>query len=396
MEKSAVADRLSASVGRDWISRNPSSAVAWLTLVALVLFIWWARSFEIDEVARGAGKVIPASREQVVQSLEGGILTSIKVREGQVVQRGQVVAQLDPTRVESGVQETRARLLSSMAAAARLQAEVSGVPLAFPAQVQRDRALVLAETALYKTRRESLDKTLSGIRESLALVKRELQMTESLRAQGAASDVEVLRLRRQEAELNAKADEAQAQYLVRAREELAKVNAEVDVQRSVQRGRSDALDRLTVTSPVRGVVKDIENNTVGGVIPPNGKLMTIVPVDDSLLVDVRISPRDVAFITPGQAATVKLTAYDSAIYGSLKGNVVSISPDTIRDDVRREEYYYRALVRTAVSTLKGRDGADLPIFPGMVAEVEVHTGSKSIWTYLVKPFNKVGQAMGER
>ncbi len=370
--------------------------MAWLTLLALCLFVLWARMFEIDEVARGSGKVIPASREQVVQSLEGGILSTIKVREGQVVQRGQVVAQLDRTRVESGVQETRARLISSMAAAARLQAEVNGTPLVFPSQVLRDRALVGAETALYNTRRESLNKTLLGIRESLALVSRELQMTESLKAMGAASDVEVLRLRRQEAELKAKADEAQAQYLVRAREELAKVNAEVDVQQSVQRGRSDALDRLTVASPVRGVVKDIENNTVGGVIPPNGKLMTIVPVDDSLLVDVRISPRDVAFITPGQAATVKVTAYDSAIYGSLKGNVVSISPDTIRDDVKRDEYYYRALVRTEVSSLKGRDGADLPIFPGMVAEVEVHTGSKSIWTYLVKPFNKVGQAMGER
>lgn len=391
-----MADRMSTSLGRDWVSSHPSSAVAWLTLLALTLFVIWSRSFEIDEVARGAGKVIPASREQVVQSLEGGILTSIKVREGQVVQRGQVVAQLDPTRIESGVQETRARLLSSMAAAARLQAEVSGAPLSFPAQVQRDRALVAAESALYRTRRESLDKTLSGIRESLTLVRRELQMTESLKAMGAASDVEVLRLRRQEAELNAKADEAQAQYLVRAREELAKINAEVDVQQSVQRGRADSLGRLTVTSPVRGVVKDIENNTVGGVIPPNGKLMTIVPVDDRLLIDVRISPRDVAFITPGQAATVKLTAYDSAIYGGLKGSVVSISPDTIRDDVRREEYYYRALVRTEESSLKGREGAELPIFPGMVAEVEVHTGSKSIWTYLVKPFNKVGQAMGER
>ncbi len=391
-----MSDRQSSSLARDWVSSHPSSAVAWLTLLALLVFILWARAFEIDEVARGAGKVIPASREQVVQSLEGGILTSIKVREGQVVQRGQVVAQLDPTRIESGVQETRARLLSSMAASARLAAEVNGTPLAFPAQVQRDRALVAAETALYRSRRDSLEKTLSGIRESLGLVKRELQMTESLRAQGAASDVEVLRLRRQEAELLAKADEAQAQYQVRAREELAKVNAEVDVQQSVQRGRSDALGRLTVTSPVRGVVKDIENNTVGGVIPPNGKLMTIVPVDDSLLVDVRISPRDVAFITPGQAATVKVTAYDAAIYGSLKGQVASISPDTIRDDVRRDEYYYRALVRTEVSSLKGRDGAELPIFPGMVAEVEVHTGSKSIWTYLVKPFNKVGQAMGER
>jgi adhesin transport system membrane fusion protein len=391
-----MSDRLSGSLARDWISNHSSSAVAWLTLLALCLFVLWARMFEIDEVARGSGKVIPASREQVVQSLEGGILSSIKVREGQVVQRGQVVAQLDRTRVESGVQETRARLTSSMAAAARLQAEVNGTPLVFPSQVLRDRALVGAETALYNTRRESLNKTLLGIRESLALVSRELQMTESLKAMGAASDVEVLRLRRQEAELKAKAEEAQAQYLVRAREELAKVNAEVDVQQSVQRGRSDALDRLTVASPVRGVVKDIENNTVGGVIPPNGKLMTIVPVDDSLLVDVRISPRDVAFITPGQAATVKVTAYDSAIYGSLKGNVVSISPDTIRDDVKRDEYYYRALVRTDVSSLKGRDGADLPIFPGMVAEVEVHTGSKSIWTYLVKPFNKVGQAMGER
>lgn len=391
-----MTQRLSHSLAGDWISRHPSSVIVWLSLAALTLFILWARMFEIDEVARGSGKVIPATREQVVQSLEGGILAAIRVREGEVVQRAQVVAQLDPTRVESGVAETRARLISSMAAAARLRAEVNGTPLVFPPQVMRDRALVAAETALYDTRRESLDKTLGGLRESLALVTRELQMTESLKAMGAASDVEVLRLRRQEAETKAKMAEAQGQYLVRAREELARVNAEVDVQQSVQRGRTDALERLTVLSPVRGVVKDIENNTVGGVIPPNGKLMTIVPLDESLLVDVRISPRDVAFITPGQEATVKVTAYDSAIYGSLKGTVVSISPDTIRDDVRRDEYYYRALVRTEVGTLKNKAGAELPIFPGMVAEVEVHTGSKSIWTYLVKPFNKVERALGER
>lgn len=373
-----------------------TSRVVWVVTAALVVLLLWAWLFELDEVSTGTGKVVPTSREQIVQSLEGGILTELKVKEGDIVQSGQVLAQLDRTRFESTVQESVSRMRAAQATAARLQAEVNSTSLIFPAEVQQDPALVKAETALYHSRRSSLEQSLKGISQALVLVRRELQLTEPLVARGAASDVEVLRLKRQANELETKATDMRTQYLVRAREELAKANAEVETQQSVTRGRADSLTRLTFTSPVRGVVKDIAVTTVGGVIPPNGRLMEIVPLGDQLLVEARVSPRDVAFIHPGQQATVKITAYDYAIYGGLSGKVTTISPDTIQDDVRREVYYYRVYIRTDADVLKNKAGKAFPIFPGMIATVDIHTGSKSVLDYLIKPFNKAREALRER
>lgn len=221
-------------------------------------------------------------------------------------------------------------------------------------------------------------------------------MTESLAKQGAASNVEVLRLKRQANELEMKANDTRTQYLVRSREELAKASSEVEAQQSVTRGRADMLSRLTVVSPVRGVVKNIEVNTVGGVVPPNGRLMVIVPIEDQLLVEARISPRDVAFLHPGQRATVKISAYEYSIYGGLDGEVVTISPDTIQDDVKRDVYYYRVFVRTKSDSLYNKRGEAFPIFPGMIATVEIRTGSKTVWEYLVKPLNRAREALRER
>lgn len=372
------------------------SWVVWLTALALLAFVTWMNLFELDEVASGVGKVIPTSREQIIQSLEGGILTSLSVKEGDLVKAGQVLAQLDRTRVESSVQEGEARLVAAMATAARLRAEVSDVPLVFPPEVTRDSALVRAETALYHSRRDSLRKSLQGLTDALSLVNKELKLTQSLKTMGAASEVEVLRLQRQATELQTKATDLRTHYLVQAREELAKANAEVEMQQSVVRGRSDSLTRLALTSPVKGVVKDIEINTVGGVVPPNGRLLAIVPLDDQLLIEARFSPRDVAFIHPGQRATVKITAYDYAIYGALTGQVTTISPDTIQDDVKRDVYYYRVVVRTTSDVLLNKAGKSFPIFPGMIATVDVHTGSKTVWDYITKPLNRAREALRER
>jgi adhesin transport system membrane fusion protein len=262
--------------------------------------------------------------------------------------------------------------------------------------VANNPALVRAEMALYQSRQNGLREAVQGLEETLGLIQRELKITESLVAQGAASDVEVLRLRRQASDLRAKIADTKSQYLVKAREDLARANAEVETQSSITRGREDALSRTVVMSPVKGIVKNIEVNTVGGVIPPNGKLMEIVPVDDQLVVEARISPRDVAFVYPGQRAVVKVTAYDYAIYGGLEGRVVNISPDTIQDEVKRDQYYYRVFVRTTKDHLQNAQGRRFPIAPGMVATSDIHTGSKTVWQYLVKPLNRAGEALRER
>lgn len=373
-----------------------STWVAWSLFALLAVFVTWASMFHLDEVTTGTGKVIPSSHEQVIQSLEGGIIHKLLVREGDIVEQGQQLAQLDRTKTESTVLESESRLNAALATAARLNAEVNDSELVFPSELDDDVELVKQETALYQSRRVSLEKGLAGLRQGAALVQRELGLTRPLVNQGAASKVEVLRLERQKNELESKITEMQNQYYVRAREELAKANAEIEAQRSVMRGREDSLTRLTFNAPVRGIVKDIDVTTVGGVIPPNGKLMTLVPLDDQMLIEAKISPRDVAFIHPGQKALVKITAYDYSIYGGLEGEVTMISPDTIQDEVKRDVYYYRVYIRTDSNHLTNKQGKDFPVFPGMIATVDIKTGSKTIIDYLLKPLNKAKEALRER
>ena len=381
----------------DEVRASRSSRVVLWIAGFLALFLAWAWWFEVDEVSSGGGQVVPTSREQVIQSLEGGIVARLEVAEGDIVDRDQVLAQLDPTRGESSVEETAARYRAALAGATRLQAEVDGLDtLEFPEELAAHPDLLATERALFQSRRRSLAESLGGLQRSAGLVQRELQITRSLVDSGAASNVELLRLQRQNSELQLKIAEVRAEYMVRSREELAKANAEVESLSSVVRGRSDSLTRLTLRSPVRGVVKDIEVTTIGGVVPPNGALMTIVPLDDQLMVEARISPRDIAFIHPGQDALVKVTAYDYAIYGGLPGKVVTISPDTIRDEIKPELLYYRVFVRTESDALANRAGARFPIVPGMVTTTDIRTGSKTLWQYLIKPMNRAGEALRER
>lgn len=381
----------------DEVRYSAAGRVAWWLTAFVIAFFAWAWFFEIEEVSTGVGKVIPSSREQRIQSLEGGILARLDVREGQIVEKNQVLAQLDPTRGESSVEETAARYRAALASSARLRAEVDGdeEPV-FPSELDDYPELRKAELALFKSRRGSLKQSMANLNEALGLVRKELNITQSLVKSGAASNVELIRLQRQRAELELKISETETSYMVRSREELAKSNAEVQSLSSVVRGRADTLERMTLYSPVRGIVKHIEVTTMGGVVPPNGSVMTIVPLDDQLLVEARISPRDIAFIHPGQEALVKVTAYDYAIYGGLKGTVATIAPDTLRDEIKPEIVYYPVYVRTESDVLVNKAGKQFPIVPGMVTTADIRTGSKTVWNYLTKPFNKAGEALRER
>ncbi|MNN39357.1 Hemolysin secretion protein D, chromosomal [compost metagenome] len=234
------------------------------------------------------------------------------------------------------------------------------------------------------------------MRASLGLVRSELEITENLARVGAASNVEVLRLKRQKSELELKLTQSRSEYMVRAGEELAKANSDVQTLSSVLKGRSDSVTRLTLRSPVRGIVKDIEVTTIGGIIPPNGRLMQIVPMDDQLLIEARISPRDIAFIHPDQDAKVKITAYDYSIYGSMDGKVVTISPDTIQDEVKPEVFYYRVFIRTNDNELHNKAGKAFSIVPGMIAAADIKTGQKTVLDYLIKPMNRAREALRER
>lgn len=373
-----------------------SSVIIWIIGIGLLVLLSWAWLFKLEEVSTGTGKVIPSSKEQLIQSLDGGILTTLNVKEGEIVERGQVLAQLDPTRFESNVGESESLLVSSRATSARLRAEVSGTPLSFPEEVLKYPKLVKEETALYQSRRANLQESVAGLEQALLLVQQELEMTAPLVAKGAASEVEVLRLKREANDLRNQMNDIRNQYFVQAREELSKANTDVETQQQVVRGKSDTLSRTVFKSPVRGVVKEIDVMTLGGVIPQNGKLMTIVPLDEKLLVEARISPRDIAFIRPDQEALVKITAYDYSIYGGLNGKVAMISPDTLRDEVKQDQFYYRVYIRTDSDKLSNNAGQEFNITPGMVATVDIRTGSKTVMDYLIKPFNKAKEALRER
>lgn len=373
-----------------------ATRITWLSSLAVAALLVWSYFAEVVEVSTGDGRVIPISREQVIQSLEGGILLDLLVREGDIVEPDQVLAQMDLTKTESNVEESAARYRATLASVARLEAEVNGTPLVFPEELDAYPELIASETRLFDTRREGLRQTLAGVERSLALVREELGITESLLEIGAASNVEVLRLRRQLSELELKASDIRSEYMILAREELARARAEMQALRSVVRGRTDSLSRLTIRSPVRGIVKDIEVTTRGGVVPPNGRLMEIVPMGDQLLVEARISPRDIAFIHPGQPAKVKITAYEYTVYGGLDGQVTTISPDTIRDETKPDVFYYRVFIRTEGDALVNKEGTRFPIVPGMIATVDIRTGEKTVFDYLMKPIRSASEALRER
>lgn len=391
-----LGDQITYLDGQDERSITGSMRVIWACALMLACFIAWAAWFQVVEVSTGTGKVVPSSREQLIQSMEGGIIKELNVSEGALVERGQVLAQLDAVKSESNVGESEAKYRAALASVNRLQAEVSEKPLTFDASLDKYPELRRAETELFNARRKGLAETLTGIESSLKLVRSELDITENLAKIGASSRVEVLRLNRQRSELELKATEARSEYMVHAREDLAKANSEAQMLSAVIRGRSDSLSRLTLHSPVRGIVKDIKVTTIGGVVPPNGQLMQIVPLDEQLLIETRISPRDIAFIHPEQQAKVKITAYDYSIYGSLDGKVVTISPDTIQDEVKPEIFYYRVYIRTDSDVLRNKAGKTFAIVPGMIATVDIRTGEKTVLDYLIKPLNRAREALRER
>ncbi len=373
-----------------------TSAIIWLCVLALLVFLLWAHFAVLDEVTVGIGKVTPSSRAQMIDSLDGGIVKQLNVHEGNIVQRGEVLATLDPTRFQTNFGEAIARVRTLRASSERLQAELSDTPLTFSADILQHPELVARETQLYQARRQNFVETIGNLQQSLALVQAELNVTEPLMLRGAAGKVDVIRLRRQVSDLRGKIDEARNDYSVRAHEEQVKNNGELDAQLQVAAGKQDLLTRTTLISPVRGIVKDVRVTTVGGVLEPGGKLMEIVPLEDQLLIETRINPRDIGYIRPGLPAVVKITAYDASIYGDLYGEVETVSPDTLQDEVRHDEFYYRVYVRTQKAELTNKSGRKFAIMPGMVANVEIKTGQKTVMDYLLKPLNKARESLRER
>lgn len=423
----------------DWAiaEQTPKGAriVIWLSVASLAVLLLWSAFAVLDEVTRGEGKVIPSRQIQILQSLDGGIVSEILAREAQTVKVGDLLLKVDPTRMVSSLRENQSQYLALLAKAARLRALAEGSRFVPPDEVvQQAPDIVEQERALYESRRAELDATLGVTRQqatqraqelvsvrarreqasqSYTLTARELEMTRPLVRTGAVSDVELLRLERDVAryrgerdsassdiprlesavtEANRKIQEVELTFRNVARSELSEVNAKLNALSEGSAALEDRVKQTEIRSPVNGTVKQLKVNTVGGVVQPGKDVIELVPSDDALLLEAKVLPRDIAFLRPGQKALVKFTAYDFAVYGGLEATLEQIGADSVVDE--KGNAYFVVRVRTLSNTIGHQK---LPIIPGMVAEVDILTGKKTVLSYLMKPILRAkSQAMTER
>lgn len=397
-------------------------------------FIWWAALFEIEEVTRGAGRVVPSQQVQVIQSLEGGIVREILIEEGATVDRNAPLLRIDDTAAGAQRGELLEQEATLMAELIRVRTEAEGSEaLIFPeALAARAPEAVAAEQEVFASRRSQLSSELQVLQDQLtqrraeieearamiaklegqiAPLAEEVRLTRQYVETGAVTQIELLRLETRLAELegdlavsrarmprlDAAIAEAEAQletarraYVLTARERLARVQGELSVLRETLRAAEDRVTRTTLRAPVRGVVNTLNVTTIGAVVGPGDPLVEIVPVDDHLLIEARISPQDVAFLRPGDPASVKITAFDYVVYGSLSGTVERIGADTLTDEDGNA--FFQVAVRTDSTDLGGNQ-----ISPGMVAQVDIQTGRKTVLDYLLNPFLRVrDEALRER
>lgn len=388
-------NHLNVLMERPWLARF----TLWFSLSAVAAFLLWAGYAEIDQITRAQGSAISASRTQVIQSLEGGIVSEINVREGDVVQKGQVLLRLDRTKVEASYLESRARAVGLEAVILRLKAETFGTPLKFPAvMLKKYPEITTAQQTLYQKRQYALQEEIGSIEKGLVLARKELSLNEPLLKTGDVSEVEVLRLRRQISDMEAQATNKRNKYFQDAQAELAKAEEDFAGVEQVVTQRKDQLDRIELVAPVKGIVKNVRATTVGGVVRPGDEVMQIVPTHEALIFEAKVRPADVAFLKPGLKAIVKLDAYDYTIYGTLNGQLTYISADTFNEENRASaETYYRVHVETKDRQLSARKGESIEIIPGMTATMEIITGSNTVLRYLVKPITKAAnEAMRER
>lgn len=436
LEEDVLARDFGVDADAAMLQQDPLRARMAIKTVAFAIgvFLIWSVFAHVDEITRGDGKVIPSRQLQVVQSLDGGIVSDILAKEGEVVRAGQVLIKIDATRFLSSFKESRATYLALLAKGARLRALAEGTEFIAPPEVLReDPKLAEEERKVYFNRKAELDSQISIVREQVtqrmhelgeararyeqasqghALTSRELELTRPLIASGAVSDVDLLRLQRDVgryagersqassqitrlqaamAESQKKQLEVELEFKNVARNELAETQAKINSLGESSVALSDKVKLADVRSPVNGTVKRILFNTVGGVVQPGKDIVEVVPIEEELLLEARVQPKDIAFLRPGQKANVKLTAYDFTIYGGLEGKLEHIGADSVLDEKGNAFYVVR------VRTNRPNFGDNLPIIPGMTAQVDILTGQKSVLSYLLKPVLRAKQyALTER
>jgi adhesin transport system membrane fusion protein len=423
------------------IHRKGSSIAFVLTLVIgllMVTFVVWAHFTVLDEVTRGMGSVIPSQKVQMIQNLEGGILQEISVQENQIVNKGDLLIRIDNAMAASQYQDAFTKAAEHEAAIFRLNTEIDGKPkLVFPeAFKEADPQVVRDQQSIFKARQEQLQAELNVLRsqhsqkqqeitemksrkaqleQGIGLAKQQRDIAKPLVDQGVYARVDYLalerdisslqgdidalrlaipRIRQAANEASRRIEQRRAEFKAQALDEMNNRRGELKSLTQIMSAGEDRVTRTDVRSPVRGTIKQINLNTIGGVVRPGESILEIVPLDDTLLIEARIRPADIAFLHPGQKAMIKITAYDFSIFGGLDGVLEAISADTIEDD--NGESFYKVKLRTQKNAIAYR-GEELPIMPGMTASIDILTGKKSVLAYLLKPILRAKQnALRER
>jgi len=379
--------------------RRNYSVVLWVLLLAMIGFGVWSSHFRIDQVARATGEVIASSRVQIIQSVDGGVLSTLNVKEGDRVAKGQVLATLDQTRIGAAVKEVDVRLSALKAKAVRLRAEVTGSKrLVFPAEVQRFPDLMKVESALFKQKKTGLSEELRTLKVAVVLAREEAELIKQLSSSGDVNRTEVIRSARALNDAQAQLINRKNEYLEQVSAEWAKAEDEIAQNVQILTQRQQQLADSVFIASLPGIVKNVRVTTLGGVLRGGDELMQIIPVDDELIIEAKISPADIGQVQKGLQATIRFDPFDYTIYGGVIGEVVYVSGDTLKEETGQgEEIYYRVHVTTKTSPVTTTSGRVLEILPGMTAQVDIKTSDRTVLNYLLKPLRKtLSESFGER
>lgn len=383
-------DKMNQAADFEVSSNTGSRLTMWVAMLGLLLLTAWAGLTEIDQVKRAQGQIIASDRTQVIQAVDGGVLRELFVQEGQEVKAGQLLASFEKTRVRAALDDTQGKVMALRITLARLRAEVYGKNLVFEPAMLSYKALVENQTNLYNRRKTAFTEDIQALRKVLGVLLEENAMITKLEATGDVSQADILRSRRQIADLEAQITTRHNKFFQDAQAEMTKAQEDLNAQTEALNDRTQLLEQTDMNAPSPGLVKSIRVTTLGGVVRAGDVVMELLPTQSGLVLEAKVYPGDIAFISVGQSANVKLDAFDSSIYGGFKGEVVYVSPDTLTEETQRgPQPYYRVHVRTGEKDFDNDKAKRMDVRPGMTAQVDLVVAKRSVLSYLVNPVSKV-------
>lgn len=379
----------------DMPSNSAVRLTLWVAMVGLVVMTTWAGMTEIDQVKQAQGQVIASDRTQVIQAVDGGVLREMFVQEGQEVQEGQLLASFEKTRVKAALDDTQGKVMALRITLARLRAEVYGTKLTFTKEMRAYPALIENQTNLYNRRKTAFTEDIQALRKVRSVLLEESAMIKKLESTGDVSQADVLRSRRQIADIEAQITTRHNKFFQDAQADMTKAQEDLNAQTEALNDRTQLLEQTDLIAPSRGLVKNIRVTTLGGVVRAGDTVMELLPTQSGLVLEAKVYPADIAFVTVGQVANVKLDAFDTTIYGGFKGEVVYVSPDTLIEETQRgPQPYYRVHVKIGEKDFDSEKARRMEVRPGMTAHVDLVVGQRSILSYLINPVTRVlGQAL---